>query len=134
MKAYMARWVDENGDDKDDTIFYGDNSTVEEVRRDLVGHDGYPDDIIVTGPSGEWKSRTEHYIPEEEEESQNWDTNEVSRWINSDESFYLEATHCRDAGRLEGIVRDWAPNLPDMDVDLDEVDFDSLYEELNEGG
>lgn len=31
-----------------DTVFYGDNSTADEVKQGLINHDGYSSDIVVT--------------------------------------------------------------------------------------
>lgn len=49
MKAYRVYKKDKYGNETEvDTVFWCDNSDAAEVRRSLIGHDGYDSDIIVS--------------------------------------------------------------------------------------
>ena len=49
MKAYRVFEQDKHGNETEvDTVFWCDNSDADEVRRSLIGHDGYDTDIIVS--------------------------------------------------------------------------------------
>lgn len=46
-----------------DTVFYsGDNTTADDVRRSLIGHDGYDADIHVTKARGKPKTELWHMV------------------------------------------------------------------------
>lgn len=50
------------GRKKIDTVFYSGNFTTDDVRRSLVGHDGYDDDIRVTKARGPATTEVQHVV------------------------------------------------------------------------
>lgn len=51
MTAWDVFRADEHGQERIDTVFYQPGIPAQQVHRDLVGHDGYPSDIIVRNAS-----------------------------------------------------------------------------------
>lgn len=69
----------------------------------------------------------------ETDDDDSWDTEEVIRWCLNDETLYLNSRYAPNPQSLEDYIREMEPHIHDMDVDLDNVDWQQVWLDVFEG-